>query len=118
MISCVDSSPNCLVEIRKGTRHSSNGLSRSMSLNICILISSTCPTYLAKIRSALYVAIDCITRWIYLEDRSSQYAKDTRIFIKCVEEEAPFTIRTVLVNPLPIASPLVVSVSQWASLFD
>ncbi|MDI4661942.1 IS481 family transposase [Cobetia sp. BMC6] len=46
----------------------------------------------------LYVAIDRATRWVYLEVRSSQTAKDAQAFMKRVEEEAPFTIRTVLTD--------------------
>ena len=34
----------------------------------------------------LYVAIDRVTRWVYLEVRSSQSTKDVRAFMKCVEE--------------------------------
>lgn len=44
----------------------------------------------------LYVAINRATRWVYLEVRSSQSAKNVRAFMKRVEEVALFTIRTVL----------------------
>lgn len=46
----------------------------------------------------LYVAIDRATRWIYLEVRHSQSAKDTQAFMKQVEEKAPFKIQTVLTD--------------------
>ena len=46
----------------------------------------------------LYVAIDRATRWVYLEVRRSQSAKDARAFMKRVEEKAPFTIQTVLTD--------------------
>lgn len=46
----------------------------------------------------LYVAIDRATRWVYLEVRSSQSAKDARVFMKRVEEKAPFMIQTVLTD--------------------
>lgn len=46
----------------------------------------------------LYVAIDRATRWVYLEIRSSQSAKDARAFMKQVEEKAPFKIQTVLTD--------------------
>ena len=46
----------------------------------------------------LYVAIDRATRWVYLEIRRSQSAKDARAFMKRVEEKAPFKIQTVLTD--------------------
>ncbi|MEQ4537850.1 MAG: DDE-type integrase/transposase/recombinase [Billgrantia sp.] len=57
----------------------------------------------------LYVAIDRATRWVYLEVRRSQSAKDAKAFMKRVEEKAPFTIQTVLTdNGLPA-----VAVASW-----
>jgi IS30 family transposase len=46
----------------------------------------------------LYVAIDRATRWIYLEVRRSQSAKDARAFMKQVEKKAPFKNQTVLTD--------------------
>ena len=46
----------------------------------------------------LYVAIDRATRWGYLEARPSQSAKDSRAYMKRVEEKSPFTIQTVLTD--------------------
>ena len=46
----------------------------------------------------LYVAIDRATRWVYLEVRRSQSAKETKAFMKRVEWKAPFTIQTVLTD--------------------
>ncbi|QJQ95216.1 MULTISPECIES: IS481 family transposase [Halomonadaceae] len=46
----------------------------------------------------LYVAIDRATRWVYLEIRSSQSAKEARAFMKRVEEKTPFKIQTVLTD--------------------
>ena len=46
----------------------------------------------------LYVAIDRATRWVYLEVRSSQSAKDARAFMRRVEEKSPSMIRTVLTD--------------------
>ncbi|WP_275299108.1 DDE-type integrase/transposase/recombinase [Billgrantia kenyensis] len=57
----------------------------------------------------LYVAIDRATRWVYLEVRRSQSAKDARAFMKQVEKKAPFKIQTVLTdNGLPA-----VAVASW-----
>ena len=44
----------------------------------------------------LDVAIDRATRWVYLEIRRSQSAKDARAFMRQVKEKAPFKIQTVL----------------------
>lgn len=49
-------------------------------------------------KRCLYIAIDRAARWVYLEVRSSQSAKDVRAFISRVEEKAPFRIRTVLTD--------------------
>jgi len=49
-------------------------------------------------RRYLYVAIDRATRWVYLEIRRSQSAKDARAFMKQVKEKAPFKIQTVLTD--------------------
>lgn len=38
------------------------------------------------------------TRWVYLEVRHSQSAKDARTFMKRVEEKSPFKIQTVLTD--------------------
>lgn len=46
----------------------------------------------------LYVAIDRATRWVYLEIRHSQSAKDAQAFMKQVKEKAPFKIQTVLTD--------------------
>lgn len=46
----------------------------------------------------LYVAIDRATRWVYLEIRRSQSAKDARAFLKQVKGKAPFKIQTVLTD--------------------
>ena len=46
----------------------------------------------------LYVAIDRATRWVYLEIRRSQSAKDARAFMKRVEEKDHFKIQTVLTD--------------------
>lgn len=46
----------------------------------------------------LYVAIDRATRWVHLEIRRSQSAKDARAFMKQVKEKAPFKIQTVLTD--------------------
>ncbi|MCO7230941.1 MULTISPECIES: DDE-type integrase/transposase/recombinase [unclassified Cobetia] len=46
----------------------------------------------------LYIAIDRATRWVYLEVRSSQSTKEARVFMRCVEERAPFTIQAVLTD--------------------
>jgi transposase InsO family protein len=46
----------------------------------------------------LYVAIDRATRWVYLGGRRSQSAKDARVFMKQVEEKAPFETQTVLTD--------------------
>ena len=46
----------------------------------------------------LYVAIDRATRWVYLEIRPSQSAKDARAFMKQVKEKAPFKVQTVLTD--------------------
>ena len=46
----------------------------------------------------LYVAIDRATRWVHLEVRRSQSAKDARAFMKRVEEKAPFKVQTVLTD--------------------
>ena len=46
----------------------------------------------------LDVAIDRATRWVYLEIRRSQSAKDARAFMKQVKEKAPFKIQTVLTD--------------------
>lgn len=44
----------------------------------------------------LYIAIDRTTRWVYLEIKRSQPAKDARAFMKQVKEKAPFKIQAVL----------------------
>lgn len=44
----------------------------------------------------LYVAIDRATRWVYLEVRGSQSAKDARAFMNQVETKALFKIQMVL----------------------
>lgn len=41
-------------------------------------------------RRYLYVAIDRVTRWVYLEVRRSQSAQDARCFMANVVEKAPF----------------------------
>lgn len=46
----------------------------------------------------LYVVIDRATRWVYLEIRNSQSARNARAFLKRVEEKAPFKIQTVLTD--------------------
>ncbi len=46
----------------------------------------------------LYVAIDRATRWVYIEVRRSQSAKDSRAFMKRVEKKSPFTLQTVLTD--------------------
>lgn len=46
----------------------------------------------------LYVAIDRATRWLYLEVRRSQSAKDAKAFMKRVEKKAPLKIQTVLTD--------------------
>jgi len=46
----------------------------------------------------LYVAIDRATRWVHLEVRNSQSAKDARAFMQRVVEKIPFTIQKVLTD--------------------
>ncbi len=46
----------------------------------------------------LYVAIDRATRWVHLEVRRSQSAKDARAFIKRIQEKAPFKVQTILTD--------------------
>lgn len=46
----------------------------------------------------MYVAIDRVTRWVYLGVRRSQSVKDARAFMKQVENKVPFKIQTVLTD--------------------
>ncbi|QEA38284.1 IS481 family transposase [Pistricoccus aurantiacus] len=46
----------------------------------------------------LFVAIDRATRWVYLEIRHRQSAKDAEAFLQHVRERAPFEIKTLLTD--------------------
>lgn len=49
-------------------------------------------------RRYLFVAIDRATRWVYLEVRSSQSAKDAEAFFHHVIDKAPFKVQKVLTD--------------------
>lgn len=46
----------------------------------------------------LFVAIDRATRWVYLEVRQHQSARDAKDFLQHVHERAPFRIKTLLTD--------------------
>ncbi len=46
----------------------------------------------------LFVAIDRATRWVYLEVRSSQSAKDSAAFFHRVIDKASFKVQKVLID--------------------
>lgn len=49
-------------------------------------------------RRYLFVAIDRATRWVYLEVRSNQSAKDAEAFFHRVIDKAPFKVQKVLTD--------------------